>query len=798
MRALARKLSILALFTLALTSAGRAAVIEVYLQGGQSNADGRAATSGLPASPVNLQQPQADVAFFFHTQGSAHALDKTLTTLRPGQSETNAFGPEITFGRDMADYFSGAPNVSVAIIKYGNGGTNLYSQWKAGGDATTTGDGSEYIVFQNTVTAGLAAIAAANPGDTVVIKGMTWMQGESDNNSAANASAYQTNLTNFIADVRATYGANLPFVIGEIAVNGGNSNTATIRNAQAAVAAADSNTGFVDVDTFSMQDSLHFSPAGQMSLGSGFATQMQGLLIPDTTKPSPDPMTFSAAPSVVDDSSITMTASTASDDSGVEYFFQNTVGGGNDSGWQDSAVYVDTGLLADTEYSYRVKARDKSANQNETGYSVAAAATTASPGVDTSPPSPDPMSFSSAPSAVGLSSITMTAATAVDTNGVEYYFENTAGGGNGGDDSGWQDSAVYTDTDLLAGMEYSYRVKARDKSAAQNETGYSAAVAATTTSAGASSAIISNGDSYIRDSNPTSIYGSDAYMVANDNGSSVRMVIFSFDISSVPAGSITSAKLELDDVVGGASQTYEIWGLLDAHETFDESTLTWNTAGFVDGTDNTTVDASKAYGGTLLGTFNNTANSENTVFDVTSGTFLNFLNASGDNDVTFVIVDPNANGAGSGWATKESSGNLKPTLTLAAEASGYVNWTANYPELDLTDSSADNDLDGLPNLIESWFGTDPGQQDSGPTAVSSSGTTTVFTHPKNATSLSDVQGTYQWSPNLVDWYDSGDGPSGGPTATMSANTVESMNTVTLTTSEETPRVFFRVTVSASP
>ena len=61
-----------------------------------------------------------------------------------------------------------------------------------------------------------------------------------------------------------------------------------------------------------------------------------------------------------------MTATTATDSSGVEYFFECTAGGGNDSIWQDDTTYEDTGLTPNTEYSYRVKARDKSTGQNET------------------------------------------------------------------------------------------------------------------------------------------------------------------------------------------------------------------------------------------------------------------------------------------------------------------------------------------------------------------------------------------------------------------------------------------------
>ena len=171
-----------------------------------------------------------------------------------------------------------------------------------------------------------------------------------------------------------------------------------------------------------------------------------------------------------------MTATTATDASGVEYYFDCTAGGGNDSGWQDSTTYEDTGLSASTQYSYQVKARDKSSNQNETTYSTLKSATTdATP--DTTPPSPDPMTWATEPYATGTTSISMTANTATDTSGVEYYFECTAGGGHS---SSWQDSSTYQDTGLSASTQYSYRVKARDKSTNHNETGYSTVKSATT------------------------------------------------------------------------------------------------------------------------------------------------------------------------------------------------------------------------------------------------------------------------------------------------------------------------------
>ena len=49
---------------------------------------------------------------------------------------------------------------------------------------------------------------------------------------------------------------------------------------------------------------------------------------------------------------------------------------------------------------------------------------------DTNPPSPNPMRFAVPPIVLGETSITMTAATATDSSGVEYFFECTAGGGD--------------------------------------------------------------------------------------------------------------------------------------------------------------------------------------------------------------------------------------------------------------------------------------------------------------------------------------------------------------------------------
>jgi GH35 family endo-1,4-beta-xylanase len=197
----------------------------------------------------------------------------------------------------------------------------------------------------------------------------------------------------------------------------------------------------------------------------------------DTNAPTPDPMTWSTTPIATGPYTITMTATTASDPHGVQYYFDCITTGGHDSNWQDNRTYTDTGLNPSTQYTYQVKARDKSVNHNETGLSIAQSATTYAP--DTIPPTPNPMTWATVPTATGPYSITMTANTADDVTSppVQYYFECT---NNGSKSSGWQSNATYVAWGLTPNTNYSFRVRARDSAPAPNMTEWSSTLSATT------------------------------------------------------------------------------------------------------------------------------------------------------------------------------------------------------------------------------------------------------------------------------------------------------------------------------
>jgi len=112
----------------------------------------------------------------------------------------------------------------------------------------------------------------------------------------------------------------------------------------------------------------------------GFVLQTEGGSAPDTTPPTPSPATWDSPPNAYTFNAVKMTATVATDASGVEYYFKETSGnaGGDDSGWQESNHYTDTGLSSETEYTYQVRTRDMSPYKNTADWS--------SPASDTTPP----------------------------------------------------------------------------------------------------------------------------------------------------------------------------------------------------------------------------------------------------------------------------------------------------------------------------------------------------------------------------------------------------------------------------
>ena len=97
---------------------------------------------------------------------------------------------------------------------------------------------------------------------------------------------------------------------------------------------------------------------------------------------------------------------------------------------------------------------------------------------DTTAPNPNPMTWASVPSPTGVSSIAMTASTAVDDISTVQYRFNCTSGGTGCVASAWQAGASYVASGLAPATQYTFTVQARDFTG--NTTAASSAASATT------------------------------------------------------------------------------------------------------------------------------------------------------------------------------------------------------------------------------------------------------------------------------------------------------------------------------
>jgi len=177
--------------------------------------------------------------------------------------------------------------------------------------------------------------------------------------------------------------------------------------------------------------------------------------------------------------------------------------------------------------------------------------------------------------------------------------------------------------------------------------------------------------------------------------------------------------------------------------------------------------------------------------------------------------------AAAAYATREAPGSLAYQWTMSGVTPPNTNyrridtaaftvigntfsgWLAGYPGVGAqTGLGDDPDGDGIPNGIEAWFGTHPAESSSSLANLASNGTITTFTHPQSPNPPADLALTYQWSPNLTDWYpcDGLTGPNNGATtfSVIHSNIQGTTKTVTLQSNKPLIRLFLRVKVVKNP
>jgi len=286
-------------------AAARGVIVPVFILAGQSNMDGRGHTSDIagirPALNVTQSAPGDSVQISY----DGYQSSGTFAWMAPGNSGgaegaggANEFGCELSLGQDLAK--NNFPTQTVYLIKVSMGGTTLAGDWKPGTGANyLTGCGSDWATLVNYSNAALTAITAA--GNTPVIKGILWHQGESDGQSLTNAQNYDAHLRTFLTDVRDVFHAytvpDMPFFVGSMGniTNGSYPYDNTyIYNAEKSVSVSlgsiggvnytqdvnvtydpsgynpVANTYFVNFNDL-VNDGLHFNSASYVTMGDRFA-----------------------------------------------------------------------------------------------------------------------------------------------------------------------------------------------------------------------------------------------------------------------------------------------------------------------------------------------------------------------------------------------------------------------------------------------------------------------------------------------------------------------------------------------
>jgi hypothetical protein len=108
-----------------------------------------------------------------------------------------------------------------------------------------------------------------------------------------------------------------------------------------------------------------------VKMDGGYNADWVNFAFVDADAPTPNPMEWTGKPVRAEAGTVRMECVEATHAEGVEYYFEETTGnpGGTNSGWQSEKVFTATGLEEGYTYVYRVKARNLSANLNETLWS---------------------------------------------------------------------------------------------------------------------------------------------------------------------------------------------------------------------------------------------------------------------------------------------------------------------------------------------------------------------------------------------------------------------------------------------
>ncbi|MCA9241813.1 MAG: hypothetical protein KDA37_16500 [Planctomycetales bacterium] len=260
--------------------------LDVYIITGQSNSLG---TTSLEVS-AGPGEHAADTQTEFYWSNvrstnvgyppalygdSAGSLAPLQTQQGDGAANPSFWGPEFGLARRLNE--TGSQNVLIIKASRGGGGNTYWDKtaYDADNDA-----GHMWGHLRDTVDAGLAAVDNA---DTFQVRGLVYLQGESNSPSeAAVADArLQALIGNLKGHIESTYPGvtdNMHTVVGEIAASGSSSSRIQTTQLQSALASGYPSISFVTTNDLPLKsDGIHFGSAAKLTIGQRFADVFIGV-----------------------------------------------------------------------------------------------------------------------------------------------------------------------------------------------------------------------------------------------------------------------------------------------------------------------------------------------------------------------------------------------------------------------------------------------------------------------------------------------------------------------------------------
>jgi hypothetical protein len=259
-------------------SRGRAENIDLYVMAGQSNIFGIVTIDN--DLPAELQAPQ-DIPFKFSLRyvPTKNFISDGFIDLQPlsnfGSTYfLSTFASELTFGQILQQRSA----TKIAILKVAANGSSLAVDWDPA-DPTS--------MYQRlTMTTDEALVELAGLGYQPTVKGLVWVQGETDSENQTRAQKYANNLDGFINALRTQdwFPSEVPMVINQLHAATNTTYAATVRNAQSSVALGRTdNIQLLNIDDLSLYaDGIHYTNAMQLEVGRRLAN----VFLPAVPEPS--------------------------------------------------------------------------------------------------------------------------------------------------------------------------------------------------------------------------------------------------------------------------------------------------------------------------------------------------------------------------------------------------------------------------------------------------------------------------------------------------------------------------------